>query len=311
MRHSVGVDDVHGILLDRILTGTYPVGSRLPSCRALARELDSNSSTVDRAIGRLVAGGRLSTRARQGSFVEPLTDDLPDARAVLQSRIEELLMQARRNGVSSAELAEMVAEGLDRVESMRRIAVVECNDRDLRGIQELVQAAIDVEVQPVLLADAAGRVLDREFDAVAVPSFHLRDVVDLVDDMDQVVELNLVASRRALRQLVDARDEERLVVVAPTARGVQWMTAIVGQYFPGEVETLVSGVDDLAALEGAAVVVRNNAAQVPDEALVGIPRVISIEWELDSRFVPALRSRIEQALADRHDLAATANRGEP
>ncbi len=308
MARSVGVEDVHAILLDRILTGAYPVGSRLPSCRALARELGSNSSTVDRAVGRLASIGRVSTEPRRGSFVEPLNGDQPDARSVLVSQVEELLLRARRLGFTGDELTTMVGEGLQRVDSMRRIAVVECNERDLRSIQDMVQQAIDVEVQPVLLSEAKGRVLDREFDAVAAPSFHLRDVADLVDDFDQVIELNLVASRTALRQLVEARDVERLVVVAPSARGIQWMTATVGQYFPGQIDTVHVGVDDLAALEGASVVVRNNAAHVPDEVLAGIDRVISIEWELDSRFVPTLRSRIEHVLADRNDAEATAVR---
>lgn len=43
----------------------------------------------------------------------------------------------------------------------------------------------------------------------------------------------------------------------------------------------------------------NNAARIPDEVLAGIDRVIAIEWELDSRFVPALRSRIETVIANR------------
>src|SRR5690606_40971745 len=102
--------------------------------------------------------------------------------------------------------------------------------------QELVQRAIDVEVQPVLLSEAGGRVLDAEFDAVAVPIFHLNDVADLVRDLDQVIDLNLVASPTALRQLIGVRNVERLVVVAPSARGVQWMTALVGQYFPGQID---------------------------------------------------------------------------
>lgn len=297
MRRSVGVDEVQGILLDRVLTGAYPVGSRLPSCRALARELGSNPSTVDRAIGRLSALGRLSTEPRRGCFVEPLTADQPDARSVLIDQLENLLLRARRLGFTSDELTAMVGEGLRRVDALPRIAVVECNERDLRAVQHMVQQMIDVEVQPVLLSDVKDRMLDREFDAVAVPSFHLSDVVDLVDDVAQVVELNLVASRRARRQRIAVKDEKRLTVVAPSARGIQWMKATVGQYFPGQVDTLHVGTDDLSALDNTSIVVRNNAANVPDEVLAGLDRVISIEWELDDQFVANLRSRVEQVVA--------------
>lgn len=296
---SIGVEQVYDELFERILTGRYPVGSRLPSCRALATELGSNSSTVDRAIGRLAARGRVRTVARRGTFVQAAASDEADARAIVSGQVEELLLRARRLGFTAEELTSMVGTVLKRVDSMRRIAVVECNERDLRTVQDLVQQAIDVEVQPVLIHEAEGRSLDQEFDAVAVPIFHLNDVAHLVDDIDQVVELNLVASPVALRQLVEVRDEERIVVVAPSTRGIQWMTALVGQYFPGRIDTVHVGVDDLAALDDAPVVVVNNAARIPDEVLAGIDRVIAIEWELDSRFVPALRSRIETVIANR------------
>ncbi len=298
---TVGVDEVYNLLFDRILTGQYPVGARLPSCRALATELRSNSSTVDRAIGRLASQGRVRTVPRRGTFVEPLSNDEPDAHSMVATQVEELLLRARRLGFTADELTTMVATMLQRVDSMRRIAVVECNERDLRKVQDLVQRAIEVEVQPVLLHEAQGRRLDREFDAVAVPIFHLNDVAALVDDLDQVVELNLVASPVALRQLVEVRDEERIVVVAPSTRGVQWMTALVGQYFPGQIDTVDLEADDLSVLDDAPVVVVNNAARVPEEVLAGIDRLISIEWELDSRFVPTLRSRIENVLAARND----------
>lgn len=297
-----GVDEVYRSLLDRILTGVYPVGSRLPSCRALAAELGSNSSTVDRAVGRLASGGRVRTVPRRGTFVEQYDGGAVDARDVVTAELDEVLLRARRIGFSAAELTSMVGVALDRVDSMQRIAVVECNERDLRHVQDLVQRASGVEVQPVLLSEAAGRVLDEEFDAVAVPIFHLNDIAGLVKDLDQVVELNLVASPSALRRIIDVRDQEHLVVVAPSARGVQWMTAIVGQYYPGPihgVELGPDGTDDTSWLDGDPVLVVNNAATLPASAEERARQVIAIEWELDGRFNAALRSRVENVISAR------------
>jgi DNA-binding transcriptional regulator YhcF (GntR family) len=305
MEIAPGVDEVYQRLLDRILTGYYPVGSRLPSCRALAAEFGSNSSTVDRAVGRLASGGRVRTIPRRGNFVEQTDQATVDAREVVAGQLSDVLLRARRLGFTAEELTGMVGTALERVDSMRRIAVVECNERDLRQVQELVQRAIDVEVQPVLLSEAAGRILDEEFDAVAVPIFHLNDVADLVHDIDQVVELNLVASPSALRQLIDVRSEDRLVVVAPSARGVQWMTATVGQYFPGQIDGVEIGADDPALLDGASVLVVNNAASLPAGIADRVGRIIAIEWELDGRFTTALRSRVEHVISERSSAAVT------
>jgi len=304
-----GVDEVYRRLLDRILTGHYPVGSRLPSCRALAAELGSNSSTVDRAVGRLASGGRVRTLPRRGTFVEQYDGTSIDARDVVAAELDEVLLRSRRLGFTAAELTSMVEVALERVDSMRRIAVVECNERDLRHVQDLVQRASGVEVQPVLLSDVAdGRLLDEEFDAVAVPIFHLNDIAGLVRDLDRVVELNLVASPAALRRIIDVRDQDKLVVVAPSQRGVRWMTALVGQYYPGTIEgveldparaTDADDPADLAWLEGEPVLVVNNAASLPPGTEEKVGQVIAIEWELDGRFNSALRSRIESVISAR------------
>ncbi|MCD4524034.1 GntR family transcriptional regulator [Nocardioides sp. cx-173] len=302
MEVAPGVDEVYRRILDRILSGYYPTGSRLPSCRALATELGSNSSTVDRAIGRLATGGRVRTVPRRGTFVDQQDGVTVDAREVVATELDEVLLRARRLGFTALELTGMVEVALDRVDSVRRIAVVECNERDLRHVQRLVQRASGVEVQPVLLAEAAGRVLDEEFDAVAVPIFHLNDIADLVKDLDQVVELNLVASPAALRRIIGVRDQESLVVVAPSARGVQWMTALVGQYYPGHIQGVELGPDapdDGAWFEGEPVLVVNNAATLGPIAEAKAGQVIAIEWELDGRFNAALRARVENVISAR------------
>lgn len=279
--------------------GVYPVGMKLPSCRELAGELCSNSSTVDRAIGRLAASGYVRTIPRRGTFVEQTSVAVIDPRQVIAEHLDLLLMRARRLGLTELELAGLVSEALARVESMRRIAVVECNERDLALIRELVQVAAGIEVQPVMLSDASGRYLDDEYDLVAVPIFHLNDVADLIRDMDNVIDLNLVASPTALRELVEVRNVPRIVVVAPTERGVQWMTAIVGQYYPGPIDSVQTGKDDPAMLDGAEVIVVNNAAALQQGIELRVGRIIRIVWELDPRFSVELRSQVERRLAER------------
>ena len=74
---------------------------------------------------------------------------------------------------------------------------------------------------------------------------------------------------------------------------------MVGQYFPGQIDGVQVGTDDLSLLDDAPVVVVNNAARVPDEVLAGVERLITLEWELDPRFVPTLRSHIERVLSAR------------
>lgn len=53
----------------RIRDGTYQPGQRLPAAPALAQELDSNRSAVERAVRVVAAEGLLTTRQGSGAYV--------------------------------------------------------------------------------------------------------------------------------------------------------------------------------------------------------------------------------------------------
>ncbi|MDZ8200916.1 GntR family transcriptional regulator [Microbacterium sp. SSW1-59] len=295
----LGVDDVYRIILDRIGAGDYARGSRLPSCRRLAGELGSNPSTVDRAVRRLAEMGLVRTVPRTGTYVATVGTPVVDSRGEIGDEIRRVLRRAWRSGVPLDEIRALIDDAVDELEVAPRIAFVECNRRDLQHMHSLVRRESGFEMQPVLLADAWGRTLDDEFDIVTTPVFHLNDLSDVVSDFDNVVEITFVASQSALRQLVNLRHARRLVVAAPTARGVSWMAAVVGQYFSGPIEHFHIGVDDSSRLEGVDVVVVNNAARLPDGWEGRIPNVVPIEWELDPRFATSFKERIGARLARR------------
>ncbi len=60
-----------------ILTGKLPAGSRLPSKRALAQQLQVSKITVEAAYSQLAAEGYISPKEKVGCFVEALPEALP------------------------------------------------------------------------------------------------------------------------------------------------------------------------------------------------------------------------------------------
>ncbi|WUI00939.1 GntR family transcriptional regulator [Spirillospora sp. NBC_00431] len=290
------VDDVYRELLDRIQRRVFAPGTKLPPVRELADQLMSNSSTVDRAIHRLVAQDLVRTVPRRGTFVA----DREHGFERPETGIEELrkaLRRAWRTGMSVSHIREAVDVELASLGHGPRIAFVECNKRDLDRMQALVTNASGVKVEPILLDETSGRTLDEEFDLVAAPIFHLSDLEPVIRDFDHVIDINFVASAAALRRLATVGRASRVVVCAPTGRGVRRMTSIVGQYFDGRIEPFQAGADDPAVLDGADLVVTNHAADLPAEARGR--EVLTIEWELEAGFASGFRRRVERALAQR------------
>src|SRR5687767_2162522 len=56
-------------IADRIRTGTFPAGFRLPPTRTLAGALGTNRNTVVRAYEELLAAGFLESTVGRGTFV--------------------------------------------------------------------------------------------------------------------------------------------------------------------------------------------------------------------------------------------------
>ena len=96
-------------LLEQILTGALPHGSRLPTVRRLADDLGLAPNTVARCYRELEQSGAIETRGRNGTLVAWSAD-------VAERRIEEaaraLADSARELGMDADRVLEIVARAL-------------------------------------------------------------------------------------------------------------------------------------------------------------------------------------------------------
>lgn len=306
----LSVDDVHQVLLEQIGATAFPVGARLPSCRALARELGSNPSTVDRAIQRLAEAGLVRTIPRRGTFVSATEAPRGDVLASLTHDLDRIVARATAAGLSAEEIRSRFDEAIERANGQPTVAFVECNKADLEHMADMVENATGITVERILLDDVVGTRLDARYDIIAAPLFHLADVAEYVSGLDVVVEINFVAAPAVLRRLATLRPDQRVVVAAPTRRGLERMTALVRQYYPTDVEQFLIGTDDPGQLVGADAIVRSNAGSLLLDAAAGAGEAcaeeIVVEWELDPGFVSSFRARVGEVLGRRatSDLAS-------
>ena len=95
---------------EQIMTGVLAPGEALPSMRLLARELRISVITTKRAYEDLERDGFLESVPGKGCFVAPQNREL--LREAQLRRVEERLTQAveeaRKGGLSLAELQEML-----------------------------------------------------------------------------------------------------------------------------------------------------------------------------------------------------------
>ena len=154
----------------------------------------------------LARQGWVTATSRRGAVVRR---DLPAGETGVrdaEAAIRRLAVRWRLVGGDRAEFQELVARVADEVfQPAPRTLFLECNPVDLQRGLEQVQRETSVNVEPLLLEDAAdgsGELL-KDANVLLTPYFHLAEARELAPEGAQVVPLNFVASQDAMRALAE------------------------------------------------------------------------------------------------------------
>jgi GntR family transcriptional regulator len=103
-------------LRDFILAGQLPPGTRLPSMRALARDLSCSVITTRRAYEDLEGEGFILTRQGRGTVVAEISEEKMSAhrREAVEAALKEAVRAGRRAGLKREELRDILEETLQR-----------------------------------------------------------------------------------------------------------------------------------------------------------------------------------------------------
>ena len=100
---------LHEQLRQRIVTGVYPSGERLPAVRELAAEAEVNPNTMQRALAQLEADGLALTNRTAGRVVTDNEEVLKMERMKMaQERIREYLESMAVLGFTVEEAKELL-----------------------------------------------------------------------------------------------------------------------------------------------------------------------------------------------------------
>ena len=102
---------LHEQLRQRIATGAYPRGSRMPSVRELAAEAGVNPNTMQRALAQLEQEGLAKADRTAGRLVTQDTGILDAVRrAEAQVAVQQFFDAMAELGYSRQEAAELIGE---------------------------------------------------------------------------------------------------------------------------------------------------------------------------------------------------------
>lgn len=142
----------------QITTGRLPGGTRLPTVRALAAELNINQHTVGQAYRELQGDGLIESFTGRGSFVRQF-DDVSAAESARLEQLTGLLRQARRRarafGFSDHEIEQHLASLMRHEREPCRVVFVDHIPHIAQKYAKRLEHHLGdlVRAQPLLVAD--------------------------------------------------------------------------------------------------------------------------------------------------------------
>ena len=188
-----------------IMTGSFEVGSRLPSIRAMAGFLRINRNTVGRVFTDLEREGFVESRRGSGMYVLEPPVDAVEMKDDLLDRVMDL---ASAQGLPVEDLAyALLARAGAAPREKTKILFVECTREELDQFSDELEGQLPVDVERVLLEDLPARLAEDGEPpwALAVTTFfHVHEVQELVEPLGlETVALLAEANLESLRRLTE------------------------------------------------------------------------------------------------------------
>lgn len=217
---------VYGVLRQRVLDGTYPVGHQLATEDELAAEFNVSRATIRQAVGELVASNVVSRKQGRGTFVLPMAHAALGQ--VFRGSLADLMRETRRTRVRRVELERdqpvnaKIAEELGLGED--RLATVIRRTRTLDGepfaytVNFLPQEYGSLLTKKELAADSLMGILERKGVAFATARQEVRaQLADVL--VAQSVGIDLGSAVLYARRLLFGADGRPIELVESWYRG--------------------------------------------------------------------------------------------
>lgn len=280
---TVTYESIRDLIMERLASGVYPVGAKLPASRDLANEVGAHRNTVAKAYQALADMGLVRPRPGRGTYVTALVgrNNSQALLPLVRAHCTELVTKARRLGLREQELRSILDEEIAATfcPQPMQAAFVECNREDSMGAVAEIEVATGFQIKPLLLTDLAANPesVGKAYDVVFTSLFHINEVHEILSTVApelRVVGLYTQPDEDALRAIARIDRNARVGVIASNVDGAARFVALVNTYGAAntavrlspnkeEIEMLAAEVDVIVSSRSQAVQTRQQSLTIP------------------------------------------------
>jgi DNA-binding transcriptional regulator YhcF (GntR family) len=242
---------VRDLVIDRLVAGTYPVGTQLPTSRQLAAEVGAHRNTVAKAYQLLAQVGVVTVRQGRGTFVVSVVEDGNGVglASQIQQSIADQIAKARRIGIPETELREIIEQQVAATYGRaKRGMFVECNPGDVAAAVAEIESLTGFRLTPLLieqLQDDPATALEG-YEVVVTILSHMKEVSELIDASGAAVDLVGVYTQpdeEALSEIARITPGSRVGIIVDYPEGVPRFVNRINSVTTVETKALVSPTD--------------------------------------------------------------------
>jgi GntR family transcriptional regulator, transcriptional repressor for pyruvate dehydrogenase complex len=200
LRRSPLADLAVSQLRDQVLSGQWPVGSRLPAETELAQRLEVGRSTVREAVRALVHAGLLETRQGSGTYVRSVTPEAGWEPTLRRAAVLDAYEVRQALEVQAARLAAVRRTPADLLELRERLA--EREQARARG-QDASFVEADLAFHRSVIAAAHNPLLAEMFDSFGTV---LKEALAAVISDSEIANLSADPMHARLAEAIEAGD---------------------------------------------------------------------------------------------------------
>jgi DNA-binding transcriptional regulator YhcF (GntR family) len=305
-RSAISAEAVKDAIFQRIASGVYAVGERLPSVRALADELGCHRNTAHRAYQLLTELGAIAPAAGGRGFVVAEVgegESRDKLKRYLSAQAKQLIWQGFAAGLSPDELTAVLSQALAEVCGARRVRLgfFECNRQDSQEMGGRLSEALGDEVYCGLLSELTDALrVERRFDLILTTFHHLSWVLStLASCQHKVIGIDTRLAPEALLELARL-PAGSLGVVATLPETARMLHHTICSYAPERDVTAVA-IDDAALVRRVArscdyLLATHTCAEAVAELSGRQPEVV-LHFQIDAQSLQFVAQRIRELQA--------------
>ncbi len=304
--NGLSVQAVVDHVMDRLASGIYSPGSKLPTSRELAIEMGVHRNTAAKAYRSLADLGLITVRQGRGSFaaVKAQQENRQLRITQLSESVTDCIVRARRSGMPEDDLRRLFDERVKAVYQAppAQGVFVECNSEDLTVAITEIEQLTGIRLKPLLLdeIEQAPAKVSADADVIFTSLFHITEVKELIARVGattKVVSLYTQPDEHALDEIAQINPGSRVGIVVSNVEGGRRYVAQLNTFTSVSPQVLVRPSDEeirkLAQTVDVIVYSRSRARQM--ERLALETRTIGLSFHI-SRDSAA---RVTEVLLDR------------